>query len=75
MKNVTSPMVNILLRRQLWQNHLILNLAMIKSRFLTWRNKLLRQVKSYIQEVVYHTLPELKLRRIFPSMYFVNTKQ
>ena len=26
-----------------------------------------------VQEVVYHILPELKLRRIFPAKYFVNT--
>ena len=26
-----------------------------------------------VQEAVYHVLPELKLRRIFPSVYFVNT--
>ena len=30
--NVNSPMVDILLRRQLLQNHLILNLAMMKSK-------------------------------------------
>ena len=26
-----------------------------------------------VQEAVYHVLPELKLRRIFPAVYFVNT--
>ena len=26
-----------------------------------------------VQETVYHILPELKLRRIFPALYFVNT--
>ena len=26
-----------------------------------------------VQEAVYHILPELKLRRIFPAVYFVNT--
>ena len=26
-----------------------------------------------VQETVYHILPELKLRRIFPAVYFVNT--
>ena len=26
-----------------------------------------------VQESVYHILPELKLRRIFPAVYFVNT--
>ena len=30
--NVTSPMADILLRRQLLQNHLILNLAIMKSK-------------------------------------------
>ena len=25
-----------------------------------------------VQETVYHILPELKLRRIFPAVYFVN---
>ena len=29
--------------------------------------------KCSIQETVYHILPELKVRRIFPSVYFVNT--
>ena len=47
--NVASPMVVILLRRQLLQNHLILNLAMRKIKeILTWRNTLLSQIKSYI---------------------------
>ena len=26
-----------------------------------------------VQDAVYHILPELKLRRIFPAVYFVNT--
>ena len=26
-----------------------------------------------VQEAVYHILPELKLSRIFPAVYFVNT--
>ena len=26
-----------------------------------------------VQEAVYHILPELKLRRIFPAVYYVNT--
>ena len=26
-----------------------------------------------VQQAVYHILPELKLRRIFPALYFVNT--
>ena len=26
-----------------------------------------------VQEAVYHILPELHLRRVFPSVYFVNT--
>ena len=28
--------------------------------------------ECYVQEVVHHVLPELKLRRIFPAAYFVN---
>ena len=69
---------------------------------LTWRNTILRQVKSYIDNNLYPAkvnvidptkenftqplsvkeilneleisiLPELKLRRIFPGVYFVNT--
>ena len=31
--------------------------------------------ESSVQEAVYHILPELKLRIIFPSAYFVNFKQ
>ena len=26
-----------------------------------------------VQEVLYHILPELHLRRVFPAVYFVNT--
>ena len=40
----TFPMADILLRKQLLQNHLIINLAMTKSK----RNTLLRQFKSCI---------------------------
>ena len=29
--------------------------------------------KCSVQEAVYHILPELNLRRIFPAVYFVNT--
>ena len=29
--------------------------------------------ECFVQEAVYHILPELKLRRIFPAVYFVNT--
>ena len=29
--------------------------------------------KYLVQEAVYQNLPELKLRRIFPAVYFVNT--
>ena len=39
-------MVDILLRRQLLQDHLTLNLAMMKKRVLTRKNKLLKQIKS-----------------------------
>ena len=45
--NVTSRMVVILLRRQIMQNHLILNLAMRKARNFDMK-KYLRQVKSYV---------------------------
>ena len=48
--NVISHIVDILLRRELLQNHLILNLAMMKKKkVLTWRNASLKQVKSYIE--------------------------
>ena len=61
--NVTSPMVGILLRRQLQQKHLILYFTEKtviaktldskfsndkKKKLLTWRNTKLRKVKSYI---------------------------
>ena len=29
--------------------------------------------ECHVQEALYHILPELKLRRIFPAVYFVNT--
>ena len=29
--------------------------------------------KCSVREAVYHILPDLKLRRIFPAVYFVNT--
>ena len=32
----------------------------------------LRNQKCSVQEAVYHILPELKLKRIFPAVYFVN---
>ena len=28
--------------------------------------------ECFVQETVYHILPELKLRRILPAVYFVN---
>lgn len=28
--------------------------------------------KCFFQEAVYHVLPELNLRRVFPEVYFVN---
>ena len=49
--NVTSRMVVILLRRQLMQNHLILNLAMRKARNFDMK-KYLRQVKSYVDNTL-----------------------
>ena len=45
--NVTSRMVVILLRRQIMQNHLILNLAMRKARNFDMK-KYIRQVISYV---------------------------
>ena len=33
----------------------------------------LRNQYCPVQEAVYHILPELKLQRIFPAVYFVNT--
>ena len=33
----------------------------------------LSNLECSVQEAVYHILPELKLRRIFPAVYFVNT--
>ena len=47
--NVVSAMVDILLRRQLLKNNLILNFSNDeKLEVLTWKNTLLSQVKSYI---------------------------
>ena len=47
--NVAFPMINTLLRRQLFQNCVILRLATMKRKtFLTWRNTLIRQAKNYI---------------------------
>ena len=47
--NVAFPMINTLLRRQLFQNCVILRLATMKRKtFLIWRNTLIRQVKNYI---------------------------
>lgn len=45
-RNVASPMVNILCRRKLFQNHFFVSLAKMKNK--RWRNRLLKQVKSYI---------------------------
>ena len=33
----------------------------------------LSNLGCFVEEAVYHILPELKLRRIFPAVYFVNT--
>ena len=33
----------------------------------------LSNLECSVQEAVYHILSELKLRRIFPAAYFVNT--
>ena len=54
-------MVDILLRRQLLQSHLILNLNGEKEEVLTWRNT--KQVKSYID----NNLNPLKLNVIDPT--------
>ena len=29
--------------------------------------------ECYVEEPVYHILPDLRLRRIFPAVYFVDT--
>ena len=50
---VACHMVNILLRRELLQNHLIVNLAKLKSKVFTRRNTLLKQVKNYINNRLY----------------------
>ena len=62
--NVASRMVVILLRRQLLQNHLIFS-NMEKPEILTWRNTLLRQVKSYID----NSLSPVKGNVIDPTKY------
>ena len=59
--NVVFRMVDILLRRQLLQSHLILNLNGEKEEVLTWRNT--KQVKSYID----NNLNPLKLNVIDPT--------
>ena len=50
--NVACHMVDTLLRRRLLQNHLIVNLEVLKST-LVWRNTLLREVKRYIDNNLY----------------------
>ena len=59
--NAVFRMVDILLRRQLLQSHLILNLNGEKEEVLTWRNT--KQVKSYID----NNLNPLKLNVIDPT--------
>ena len=46
--NVASSIVDTLLRKQFLQNHLILNFNDKKQDVLTWRNTMLGQTKSYI---------------------------
>ena len=46
--NVASSRFDIVLRKQFLQNHLILNFNDKKQEVLTWRNTLLGQTKSYI---------------------------
>ena len=60
-KNAVFRMVDILLRRQLLQSHLILNLNGEKEEVLTWRNT--KQVKSYID----NNLNPLKVNVIDPT--------
>ena len=60
-KNAVFRMVDILLRRQLLQSHLILNLNGEKEEVLTWRNT--KQVKSYID----NNLNPLKVIVIDPT--------
>ena len=59
--NAVFRMVDILLRRQLLQSHLILNLNGEKEEVLTWRNT--KHVKSYID----NNLNPLKLNVIDPT--------
>ena len=59
--NAIFRMVDILLRRQLLQSHLILNLNGEKEEVLTWRNT--KQVKSYID----NNLNPLKVNVIDPT--------
>ena len=59
--NAVFRMVDILLRRQLLQSHLILNLNGEKEEVLTWRNT--KQVKSYID----NNLNPLKVNVIDPT--------
>ena len=62
--DVAFPMINILLRRQLFQNCVILRLAMMKRKtFLTRRNTLIRQVKNYVDDY----LNPGKINVIYPT--------
>ena len=45
--NVASHMVDILLRRQLSQNDLVLNLAVMKRKGFNMENTLLQKIKGY----------------------------
>ena len=41
--------------------------------FKTMAKAYLSNGEYYVEELVYHILPDLKLRRIFPAVYFVDT--
>ena len=41
--------------------------------FKTMAKAYLSNRECYVEEPVYHILPDLRLRRIFPAVYFVDT--
>ena len=67
--NVVSPMVDILLRRQLLKNNLILNFSNDeKLEVLTWKNTLLSQVKSYINNNLNPAKVATKVKEILDEL-------
>ena len=62
--NVASPMVDLLLRKQLLQNHSKFSIDE-KQKILTQINTLLRQFKGYI----YDNLNPAKVNVIYPTKY------